>query len=101
MLSLHRYSEALKLGTFGVFIVLGCAYFFFAATEGPFGLYEKGRIEADELMLQAKRDILVVKRIETENQTRRLSDTYLDLDLLDEQARKVLGYVRSDDIILK
>ena len=32
--------------------------------------------------------------------TRRLSDDFLDLDLLDEQARDVLGYVRADEVIL-
>lgn len=36
-----------------------------------------------------------------ENRTRRLSDSYLDLDLLDEQARSVLGYVRADEIVIR
>jgi len=35
-----------------------------------------------------------------ENLTRRLSDSYLDLDLLDERARNVLGLARSDEIIV-
>ena len=37
---------------------------------------------------------------ETE-ETRRLSDEYLDLDLLDERAREILGYVRADEVILR
>lgn len=36
-----------------------------------------------------------------ENLTRRLSDTFLDLDLLDEQARDVLGMVRADEIVIR
>jgi cell division protein FtsB len=36
-----------------------------------------------------------------ENLTRRLSDQYLDLDLLDERARNVLGYIRSDEIVVR
>ena len=36
-----------------------------------------------------------------ENLTRRLSDSYLDLDLLDERARDVLGYVRADEIVIQ
>jgi cell division protein FtsB len=32
--------------------------------------------------------------------TRRLSDEFLDLDLLDERARNVLGYKRPDEIML-
>ena len=36
-----------------------------------------------------------------ENRTRRLSDQFLDLDLLDEQARDVLGYIRADEIVIR
>jgi len=36
-----------------------------------------------------------------ENRTRRLSDEYLDLDLLDERARAVLGLVRADDLVIR
>ena len=42
----------------------------------------------------------VVVVIEMENKTRRLSDNFLDLDLLDERARKVLGMARADEIII-
>ncbi|MGL4320838.1 MAG: septum formation initiator family protein, partial [Paracoccaceae bacterium] len=31
----------------------------------------------------------------------RLSDAYLDIDLLDQQARDVLGYVRADEIVIR
>jgi cell division protein FtsB len=30
-----------------------------------------------------------------------MSDDYLDLDLLDERARKVLGMVRPDEIVIR
>ena len=36
-----------------------------------------------------------------ENLTRRLSDDFLDLDLLDQQARDVLGLLRSDEIVIR
>ena len=36
-----------------------------------------------------------------ENLTHRLSDEYLDLDLLDEQTRKVLGMIRADEIVIR
>jgi cell division protein FtsB len=35
------------------------------------------------------------------NKTLRMSDGYLDLDLLDEQARDVLGYVRADELVIR
>ncbi len=36
-----------------------------------------------------------------ENLTHRFSDAYLDLDLLDQQARDVLGMIRSDEIVIR
>ena len=44
---------------------------------------------------------LDVQIAEMENLTHRLSDDYLDLDLLDQQARSVLGYLRSDEIVIR
>jgi cell division protein FtsB len=35
-----------------------------------------------------------------ENLTHRLSDTFLDLDLLDERARDILGLMRHDELVI-
>jgi len=56
-------------------------------------------VEAEELHLQLVRVQANVALME--NLTHRLSDDYLDLDLLDEQARSVLGMVRADEIIIR
>jgi cell division protein FtsB len=76
------------------------AYFTFTAVQGNYGLFQRIQIsaEADRLELQLAALQSEVARMEI--LTRRLSDDYLDLDLLDEQVRDVLGYVRSDEIIL-
>ena len=77
------------------------AYFTFAAVQGDFGLFRRVEIqaEAEELRLDLGR--LQSQAVEMENLTRRLSDDYLDLDLLDEQARSVLGLVRADEIVIR
>ncbi len=36
-----------------------------------------------------------------DDRTTRLSDAYLDLDLLDQQARSILGLLRSDEIVIR
>ena len=76
-------------------------YFMFAAIQGDFGLFRRAEIlaEANDM-----RDQLVAVRAEVaqmENLARRLSGDYLDLDLLDEQARSVLGMVRADEIVIR
>jgi len=78
-----------------------CAYFTFAAVQGDYGLFRRAEIEAEERALRVQLDELETKVARMENLTKRLSDTYLDLDLLDEQARDVLGLLRSDEIVIR
>ena len=84
---------------FSLMFSLG-VYFMFASVQGDFGLFRQVQIEAELVTLQAERDRLAAEVAALENKTHRMSDTYLDLDLLDEQARDVLGLVRSDEIVL-
>jgi len=77
------------------------AYFSFAAIQGDFGHFRRVQIEADEAALQVQLAQLRAEHAILENKTRRLSDDYLDLDLLDERARKVLGMARGDEIIIR
>ncbi len=93
----------LAVSTVAVFAVAFslAAYFTFAAVQGDFGLFRRIQIQAQENELaqqlaQLKNDVAIM-----ENKTRRMSDHYLDLDLLDEQARKVLGLARGDEIVIR
>ncbi|KCV83518.1 septum formation initiator [Actibacterium atlanticum] len=76
-------------------------YFTFAAVQGDYGLFRRIQVEADLAALTAQRDALALELTDLENKTRRLSDRYLDLDLLDERARAVLGLVRPDEIVIR
>ena len=84
---------------FALMFSLG-VYFMFASVQGDFGLFRRVQIEAEAATLAYERDRLAEEVSALENKTHRLSDTYLDLDLLDQQARDVLGLVRSDEIVL-
>ncbi len=75
-------------------------YFTFASVQGDFGLFRRVQIEAEAATLRAEKARLTAEVAALENKTRRLSDDYLDLDLLDSQARDVLGLIRSDEIAL-
>lgn len=76
------------------------AYFTFAAVQGDYGLFRRIQIEAERDVYQAELDALRVETAEMTLLTHRLSDDYLDLDLLDQQARQRLGYMRPDEIVL-
>ncbi len=77
------------------------AYFCFAAINGDFGVMRRAEVDAEARALQAELDSLDAQIAQLENKTRRLSDDFLDLDLLDERARDVLGLIRPDEIVIR
>jgi len=85
---------------FAVAFGLG-AYFTFAAIQGDYGLFRRAEIMAEREELKTRLHDLEAQVARMENLTRRLSDSYLDLDLLDQQARDVLGLLRSDEIVIR
>lgn len=86
---------------FAVVAVALMGYLAFAALQGEHGLFRLFQIEAQEKRLQAELEALRAERATLENKTRRLSTETLDLDLLDERARKTLGLGRPDEILIR
>ena len=88
------------LAYFGLTMTAGL-YFTFAAVQGDYGLFRRVQIEAERATLEVELAGLKAEVALMENRTRRLSDRYLDLDLLDERAREVLGLIRADEIVIR
>jgi cell division protein FtsB len=82
-------------------MILAGVTFFFAAVQGDYGLFRRAEVLAEGRILRAELDTLQAEVAALENLTRRLSDDYLDLDLLDSQARDVLGMIRADEIVIQ
>lgn len=76
-------------------------YFTFAAVEGDYGIFRRVQVEAQNASLTDQRDALQLQLASIRNKTKRLSDRYLDLDLLGQQARDVLGMMRPDEILIR
>lgn len=95
--------QRLSIGAtiFLVLTVLLGLYFAYAAVQGPSGILRRIQIQAETEDLREARDLLQADVTRMQNLTRRLSDDYLDLDLLDERAREVLGLLRADEILLR
>lgn len=85
------YAAAFALGS----------HFTFAAVQGNYGLFHRVEIAAEAEVLRHDLTRLEIEIATIENLTRRLSDDYLDLDLLDQQARSVLGLLRADEIVIR
>ena len=88
------------LAVFAVALMLGL-YFTFAAVQGDYGLFRRAEILSDAEKLEAEFSVLKNEIDKMSNLTLRMSDEYLDLDLLDEQARDILGQIRSDEVIIQ
>ena len=87
------------LAFFGIAFTLA-TYFTFAAVQGDYGLFRRVEILAEKQQLEAELALAQAEVAHMENLTRRLSDSYLDLDLLDQQARDVLGMIRADEVVI-
>ena len=88
------------LAVFAIALMLGL-YFTFAAVQGDYGLFRRAEILSDAKKLEAELTVLKNEVDKMSNLTLRMSDEYLDLDLLDEQARDILGQIRSDEVIIE
>ena len=88
------------LAVFALALMLGL-YFTFAAVQGDYGLFRRAEILSDAKKLEAEFTVLKSEVDKMRNLTLRMSDEYLDLDLLDEQAREILGQIRSDEVIIQ
>jgi cell division protein FtsB len=76
-------------------------YFVFAAVQGDYGIFRRAEVQAEALELRVQLATLSDEVERMENLTHRLSDGFLDLDLLDQQARDVLGMVRADEVVIR
>lgn len=83
------------------FAITAGAYFAIAGVQGDYGLFRRIQIDAEAAALEVDKAALEAEVAELRNRTRRMSDAFLDLDLVDEMAREVLGYVRADEIVLR
>ncbi len=81
-------------------IMLGL-YFTFDAVQGDYGLFKRIEVKAEGDALAIELAALQSEVARMENLTSRLSDNFLDLDLLDQQARDVLGMIRADEIVIR
>ncbi len=86
---------------FAIIVVALMGYLTFAALQGEHGLLSLFQVEAQETRLKVELAGLQAERATISNKTLRLSTEHIDPDLLDEQARKVLGLGRPDEIIIR
>ena len=76
------------------------AYFCFHALQGHRSIFARERLESEIAEARHTLSTLQSQRHDLEHRTNLLMPDGLDLDLLDERVRAVLGYTHPDDVIL-
>ena len=76
-------------------------YFTYSTFQGQYGLFNKFKYDSREQILLEELKLVNVKVTKLEKKVNRLSNDYLDLELLDQQARKLLGMAKPNEIIIQ
>lgn len=103
MIRILHLDASMKLNNLMVIIIAGLltVYFSYSALYGQYGLFNKFRYESEQAVYLKKLTDVKSKNAALQIKVIRLSDSYLDLDLLDQQARKLLGLMRANEIIIQ
>ena len=96
---LFKSFKILEITLSAVCLIL-CFYFIIASFKGESGVFTKYQLLAKEKALTIELKLVHEKNKEIKNKIKRLSDTSLDLELLDQQARKILGLIGEDELIV-
>ena len=96
----NRFKTILINFLISVFFLFISLYFTFTAIYGNNGLKKNIALEFEIIELNNKLSSSQKVLYEIEKKTSSLSKKNLDLDLLDEQSRKILGLIRPDEIML-
>lgn len=80
------------LSSFGLFM-----YFGFHLMHGDMGYFAQRGVDQKLVETQQKYDRLLAERLALENRVKLLRPNSLDLDMLDERARIVLGFIGPEE----
>ena len=84
-----------------IVLIAFLAAFGHSGLQGEHGLAALNEAEALESRLTAELATIREERRTLENVVKRLDERYLDLDLLDERTRAVLGRVRREELVIR
>ncbi|MEE8294677.1 MAG: septum formation initiator family protein [Sphingomonadales bacterium] len=84
----------------GALILVTVIYFGYHTLEGDHGLFKLQEVEAQMAEVEAKAAVLQARKKDLSRKVSSLRKDNLDLDLLDERARAVLGFQEPGEIVI-
>lgn len=96
----HEVKKRTRAAIAPFLLILMVAYFGISFVQGDRGLLAWIRLNDEIAVAQADLGELQDQRMRLEHRTRLLRPDGLDLDMLDERARALLGFAHRDEIVL-
>lgn len=100
MLSASRLINNIRFVAANIIWILVACYFLYHTFTGARGALSWTILSRDVEKLENELRILKQENAFLENKISRLREDNIDLDLLEEQARTILGFAQKDDIIV-
>jgi len=96
----HRRRSPFRHVILPIFAIGVLSYFSHHALTGSFGLASNQEYESRISALEAELAMLESQRAKLEKRTAMLRDGSLERDMIDEQARRLLGITRENEIVI-
>jgi cell division protein FtsB len=96
----HEVKKRTRAAIAPFLLILMVAYFGVSFVQGDRGLLAWIRLSDEIAVAQADLGELMAERASMEHRTQLLRPNQLDLDMLDERARTLLGFTHIDEIVI-
>ena len=99
MQAVSRKSKLLSLGT-TLFFAVAIFYFCYHGISGEKGLLSMLKLKSKVEKAESELKTISHEKAQLQKKVSLLYENSLDLDLLDEQARRSLGYSKKDEVVI-
>lgn len=96
----HRRKSPLRLVAIPALTIIMSGYFIYHGQHGTYGLAASERYDARIAALSAELAQLAAERAHLEKDTSALHHGSIERDMLDEQARDILGLARANELVV-
>ncbi|MFT6559628.1 MULTISPECIES: FtsB family cell division protein [Sneathiella] len=96
----YEIGKRLKAGAGPILGLLTICYFSYHLIEGDRGLFSYLKLQMEIQKAEAEFQITELEKEKLENRVKLLDPENLDLDMLEERAREVLGLAHPDELVI-
>ena len=96
----HEVKKRTRAAIAPFMLILMVAYFGMRFVQGDRGLLAWIRLSDEIVLVQGELEDLVLERTQMEHRIQLLRPNGLDLDMLGERARALLGFAHKDEIVI-